>query len=189
MDSFTFLLFKWTPSCIFICGSTWQLPVTAINSLTCSLGCQQSNGACVREFPHSFVCRTAGYKSHISRRSCARQSRHGVSCLSSVFKQSIGGSFQVRSCCCAHLMQPSRFKFTVKTTKLAFQIIHFTPNSAAPVSSHWFLPFYRLRIHVETESTNWPIVPAPGDRVWRIRWNENWQGKPKCFVKHTSPMT
>jgi hypothetical protein len=32
-----------------------------------------------------------------------------------------------------------------------------------------------------TSATNWPIVPAPGDRwwVWNSRWNENWQGKPK----------
>jgi hypothetical protein len=33
-----------------------------------------------------------------------------------------------------------------------------------------------------TSVTNWPIVPAPDDRwsIWRSRWNENWQGKPKC---------
>jgi hypothetical protein len=30
-----------------------------------------------------------------------------------------------------------------------------------------------------------PIVPAPEDRwwVWRSRWNENWQGKPKYSEK------
>jgi hypothetical protein len=33
--------------------------------------------------------------------------------------------------------------------------------------------------------TNWPIVPAPGDRwwVWSSRWNENSQGKPKYSEK------
>jgi hypothetical protein len=33
-----------------------------------------------------------------------------------------------------------------------------------------------------TSATNWPTVPAPGDRwwwVWSSRWNEMWQGKPK----------
>jgi hypothetical protein len=32
-----------------------------------------------------------------------------------------------------------------------------------------------------TAATNCPIVPAPDYRwwVWRNRWNENWQGKPK----------
>jgi hypothetical protein len=33
-----------------------------------------------------------------------------------------------------------------------------------------------------TSDTNWPIVKAQDDRwwwVWRTRWNENWQGKPK----------
>jgi hypothetical protein len=37
-----------------------------------------------------------------------------------------------------------------------------------------------------TSATNWPIVPAPGDRwwwVWSSRWNENWQGKPKYWEK------
>jgi hypothetical protein len=51
-----------------------------------------------------------------------------------------------------------------------------------------------------TSATNWPIVPAPGDRwgMWSGRWNENWQGKPmyseknlpQChFVQHKSYMT
>jgi hypothetical protein len=36
-----------------------------------------------------------------------------------------------------------------------------------------------------TSATNWPIVPALDDRwwVWISRWNENWQGKPKCSEK------
>jgi hypothetical protein len=36
-----------------------------------------------------------------------------------------------------------------------------------------------------TSVTIWPIVPAPDDRwVWSSRWNENWQGKPKCSEKY-----
>jgi hypothetical protein len=35
-----------------------------------------------------------------------------------------------------------------------------------------------------TSATEWPIVPAPGDyddvEFW---WNEDWQGKPKCWEK------
>jgi hypothetical protein len=42
-----------------------------------------------------------------------------------------------------------------------------------------------------TSATAWPIVPAPDDRwwwMWTSRWNENWQGKPKCSEK-TYPST
>jgi hypothetical protein len=36
-----------------------------------------------------------------------------------------------------------------------------------------------------TLASNWPIVPAPDDRlwVWSGRWNGNWQGKPKYSEK------
>jgi hypothetical protein len=36
-----------------------------------------------------------------------------------------------------------------------------------------------------TSATNWPTVPVLDDRwlVWSSRWNENWQGKPKCSEK------
>jgi hypothetical protein len=36
-----------------------------------------------------------------------------------------------------------------------------------------------------TAATNWPIVPAPDDRLWTwsSRWNGNWQGKPKYSEK------
>jgi hypothetical protein len=37
-----------------------------------------------------------------------------------------------------------------------------------------------------TSATNWPVVPVPDDRwwwMWRSRWNENWQGKPKFSDK------
>jgi hypothetical protein len=31
---------------------------------------------------------------------------------------------------------------------------------------------------------NWPILPAPDDvRLWLIRWNNNWQEKPKYSEK------
>jgi hypothetical protein len=42
----------------------------------------------------------------------------------------------------------------------------------------------------ETESTGtsatvWPIVPAPDDRVWCSKWNENWQGNRSTRRKPT----
>jgi hypothetical protein len=39
-----------------------------------------------------------------------------------------------------------------------------------------------------TSANIWPIIPAPDDRwwVWSIRWNENWQGKPK-YLEKTCP--
>jgi hypothetical protein len=37
-----------------------------------------------------------------------------------------------------------------------------------------------------TSATIWPTVPAQDDRwwwLWSLRWNENWQGKPKYSEK------
>jgi hypothetical protein len=44
----------------------------------------------------------------------------------------------------------------------------------------------RLRLSpLGTSATNWPIVPAPDDRLWicSSRWNENWHRKPKYSEK------
>jgi hypothetical protein len=36
----------------------------------------------------------------------------------------------------------------------------------------------------DMSATIGPIVPTPDERfAWRIRWNENWQGKPKYYKK------
>jgi hypothetical protein len=43
-----------------------------------------------------------------------------------------------------------------------------------------------------TFATIWPIVPAPDDRwwwMWRSRWDENWQGKPKYSEKTCPSVT
>jgi hypothetical protein len=39
-----------------------------------------------------------------------------------------------------------------------------------------------------TSATNWPIVPDPDGRwwLWRSRWSENWQEKPK-YSENTCP--
>jgi hypothetical protein len=42
---------------------------------------------------------------------------------------------------------------------------------------------------VGMSATNWTVVPTPDDRwwMWRSRWNENWQGKPKYSEETTNP--
>jgi hypothetical protein len=45
---------------------------------------------------------------------------------------------------------------------------------------------------IATSATIWPTVSAPDDRwwwVWSIRWNENWQGKPKYSEKTCASAT
>jgi hypothetical protein len=44
-------------------------------------------------------------------------------------------------------------------------------------------------IALGTSATIWPIVPAPYDRLWRIWWNEYWQGKSKHSDKTCPTVT
>jgi hypothetical protein len=54
----------------------------------------------------------------------------------------------------------------------------------------FFISWRGVRLTVSplgTSATNWPIIPAPDVRwVWRIWWNDNWQGKPKYSEKSLS---
>jgi hypothetical protein len=54
------------------------------------------------------------------------------------------------------------------------------------VRFHFLVSWGGVRLNaLGTSATNWPIVPAPGDRwwTWNSRRNENWQAKPKYSEK------